>query len=127
MPTAYCPCQSGRSYADCCGPLLAGDREPATAEELMRSRYTAFARRDVAYLRRTWHPATRPADLDLDPDQVWRRLQVLETIAGSPADAEGWVRFAAHYRRGTERGTSAEFSHFTRVRGRWVYVDGELG
>ena len=37
-----CPCGSGTAYGACCGPLHDG-APAATAEALMRSRYTAFA------------------------------------------------------------------------------------
>ena len=127
MRTDFCPCQSGRRYEDCCGPLLAGRREADTAEELMRSRYTAFARGDREYLFRTWDPVTRPTSVEIDPLMAWRRLQVLECIDGEAGDSEGRVRFAAHFRRDGERGTLAEFSSFRRLRGRWVYVDGVRG
>ncbi|SDB83121.1 SEC-C motif-containing protein [Raineyella antarctica] len=127
MTPDFCPCQSGRTYDDCCGPLLAGARTATTAEELMRSRYTAFARGDADHLLRTWAPATRPEPLDLDDGLAWRRLQVLETTAGGPGDEEGWVRFIAHYRSGTDRGTLSEHSHFVRLRGSWYYLDGEIG
>ena len=59
----FCPCGSGTSYGACCGPLHAG-REAATAEALMRSRYSAFVLLDADYLLRSWHPATRPARLE---------------------------------------------------------------
>ena len=45
--SAACPC-GGASYASCCGPYIAGDALPPTAEALMRSRYTAFTLRDEA-------------------------------------------------------------------------------
>ncbi len=48
----------------------------------MRSRYSAFAVGDVDHLRRTWHPTTRPADLDLDPAVRWTRLDVLDVRGG---------------------------------------------
>jgi SEC-C motif-containing protein len=34
----------------------------------MRSRYSAFALGEAAYLLSTWHPSTRPRALDLEPD-----------------------------------------------------------
>lgn len=74
-----CPCLSGETYGACCGPLHRGARTAATAEALMRSRYSAFAVGDARYLLATWHPSTRPSSLELDPDQVWRRLDVLAT------------------------------------------------
>jgi SEC-C motif-containing protein len=52
-----CPCTSGRPYASCCRPLHAGEREAPTPEALVRARFSAFARADVAYLWRTLHSA----------------------------------------------------------------------
>ena len=49
-----CPCGTGQSYVDCCGALHSGARTAATAEQLMRSRYSAFAVSDEDYLLRTW-------------------------------------------------------------------------
>ena len=48
-----CPCHSKKRYADCCGPLHKGTRPAATPEELMRSRYSAFALGEVDYLAKT--------------------------------------------------------------------------
>lgn len=86
---ARCPCLSGDTYGSCCGRYHAGLRpgpdgaapgpHAPTAEALMRSRYSAFAVGDADYLRATWHPSTRPADLDLDDDVEWRRLDVVRT------------------------------------------------
>src|SRR5690606_17434547 len=95
-----CPCLSGNLFDECCGPLLAGAAAPI-AERLMRSRFTAFARSDVAHLLRTWHPSTRPQELELDPETRWTRLDVLSTERGGPFDTDGVVTFEAFYR---ERG-----------------------
>lgn len=127
VTTDFCPCQSGRRYPECCGPLLAGTRVASTAEELMRSRYTAFVRGDAEHLRRTWAPSTRPEQVDLDPRVRWRRLEVLEAVAGGPDDREGWVSFAAHHRIGADRGILRERSHFVRIDGQWYYEDGWVG
>ncbi len=88
----------------------------------MRSRYSAFAVGDAAYLLRTWDAATRPTDLDLDPDVEWRRLVVLGTEGGGPLDDAGTVEFEAHHRHEGRRGHQHERSRFRRVGGRWVYV-----
>src|SRR6187431_2086502 len=53
---SLCPCSSGKRYTDCCKPLHKGQREAATAGELMRSRYSAFALKELGYLWRTLHP-----------------------------------------------------------------------
>ena len=97
MPSRRCPCGSGLPYADCCGRLHDGTATAATAEQLMRSRYSAFAVGDAAYLLATWHPSTRPGSLDLDDDVRWTGLDVLGTTGGSLLGAEGTVEFRAHH------------------------------
>lgn len=90
----------------------------------MRSRFSAFAIGDAAYLLATWHPSTRPATLQLDRDLQWQRLEILRTTAGGERDAEGTVEFDAHYwdaARGT-LGFQREDSTFRRRGGRWTYV-----
>ncbi len=121
-----CPCGSGRPYAECCELLHLGGAAP-TAEALMRSRFSAFALGLDGYLLTSWHPATRPAELDLDPDLTWRRLQIVDTVAGGPEDATGVVEFRASYRGPDGAGLLHERSRFERVDGRWVYRDGDPG
>jgi len=126
--TDRCPCLSGDVFGACCAPLHRGERAAATAEALMRSRYSAFAVGDAGYLLASWHPRTRPDGLDLDPHQQWRRLDVLATRAGGPFDDSGEVEFAAYFRDPTtgERGRLHEVSRFVRDGGRWFYVDGDV-
>lgn len=119
-----CPCLSGEQYSDCCGRFHRGTAEAPTAEQLMRSRYSAFVLLDVGYLLRTWHPDTRPAGLDLDPALQWRRLDIIATRRGGPLDSDGVVEFAAHFRHDGERGVQQETSRFVREDRRWYYVDG---
>jgi SEC-C motif domain protein len=119
MAPVRCPCGTPLPYDDCCGRVHAGAAAP-TAEALMRSRYSAFATGNVEYLLRSWHPDTRPASLTLDPGQRWKRLEILNTTGGGLLHAEGTVEFRAHHRHGVLH----ENSRFTKVAGRWVYVDG---
>ncbi|HWD81129.1 MAG TPA: YchJ family metal-binding protein [Kribbella sp.] len=118
MPAPTCPCGQDLPYAACCGRLHRGEATAATAEQLMRSRYTAFVMHDAAYLRRTWSPATRPAAIDFDPDRRWTGLEILGTTGGSPFHTEGTVEFNAHHNTGVQH----ENSTFTREAGEWVYV-----
>ena len=89
----------------------------------MRSRFSAFARGDAAYLLRSWHPTTRPARLALDPDLRWYRLDVLRTDRGGLLDRDGVVEFRASYRAPDGPGSMHEVSRFTRHEGAWVYLD----
>ena len=119
-----CPCGSGATYAECCGRLHRG-AAAETAEELMRSRYAAFAVGDESYLFRTWHPRTRPDDVTVPADRRWTGLSVLRTEAGERGDDEGIVEFDAHYVSGGRPGVQHEVSRFERRRGVWVYLDGQ--
>ena len=74
-----------------------GEREAQTAEQLMRTRYSAYALGDCDYIWRTWHPRTRPASVT-DAGLVWTRLEIIGIVAGGPSDESGEVEFRAHYR-----------------------------
>ena len=115
-----CPCGRGLPYEQCCGPAHQGT-PPATAEALMRSRYSAFALDDDAYVLSSWHPGTRPAAVEPDPHLLWVGLDILESSGGGMFDAEGVVEFRAHYRDRGKRGDMVERSRFVRHDGRWVY------
>lgn len=126
-----CPCQSGLSFDSCCGPILAGAPAP-TALALMRSRYTAYARGDVAHLARTLAPEHRT---DFDTTDVsagmretqWLGLEILDTKDGGAEDSTGIVEFVARFQAQGQTRALHERSRFRRDEsdGRWVYVDGE--
>lgn len=92
-----------------------------TAEQLMRSRYSAFVVRDEAYLLRTWVADRRPVRLQLDEDRTWTGLQILNQTGGSAFHTEGTVEFRASYREGGRAGEQHENSRFVRTDGAWVY------
>lgn len=123
MPTTPCPCLTGRPYGECCGRFHRGDALAPTAELLMRSRFSAYALGDVAYVRRTWHATTRPAALELDDALRWYRLDVLGTTGGGLFDVDGTVEFRAFYRAPSGPGVLHEASRFVRTDGEWVYLD----
>jgi SEC-C motif domain protein len=118
-----CPCGLPGPYDDCCARLHLGQAKAVTAEQLMRSRFSAFAMNDEAYLLRSWHPGTRPPHIDLDPALHWLRLEILGGTGGGPLDTKGTVEFRAGY---TSQGTAADLhenSRFVRHDGAWVYLD----
>jgi len=123
-----CPCgrqgAKGRplAFTHCCQPWLGGGIAP-DAECLMRSRYSAYVLGDVAYLLSSWHPSTRPAEIELGPDTRWLGLQVRLHRQLDASHAE--VEFVARLRvggRGAHR--LHEISSFVRENERWFYVDG---
>jgi SEC-C motif-containing protein len=91
----------------------------------MRSRFSAFAVGDGDYLLETWHPATRPGSLQLDPAIEWRRLRIWGLTDGGEGDEVGTVEFVAHCWDSARRryGRQQENSRFARLDGQWFYVE----
>ena len=121
-----CPCRKKSetiAYAACCEPLHAGLHPAATAEALMRSRYSAFALGNETYLVATWHPSTRPPRVDIDPRQEWQHLRIVATRTDGD---RATVEFLARSRIGGTTRVLHEVSRFVRENGRWLYVDGDI-
>jgi len=132
---AECPCGGG-AYASCCGPLISGEQGAVTAEQLMRSRYSAFAlgARDPAaieHLLRT-HPepgqtaAARRKSLQESCRHIqWINLEVLDYNSGGLQDQHGTVTFKARWRDQNQReGVLRECSRFGRGEaGEWLYLE----
>ncbi len=88
----------------------------------MRSRYSAFVRDDADYVRASWHPDTRPAELTLEGGDQWLNLKIVD--AGQDGDT-GRVHFRAIHRDGDGFAVLEERSRFVRENGHWFYLDGE--
>jgi SEC-C motif-containing protein len=88
----------------------------------MRSRFSAFAVGDDAYLLRTWHPTTRPPRIRFDPDQRWTLLEILGKTGGGLLHSEGTVEFRAHYTKQGRADVLHEHSRLVREDGQCVYL-----
>ena len=107
-----------------------GKAQPETAEQLMRSRYTAYFFRLVHYLMDTTHPDTKVPRLKLDLENTvhqanWSNLEIIATAKGSKEDKIGKVEFVANYFVDGEPFELHEVSRFKRFKGRWKYLDGK--
>jgi SEC-C motif domain protein len=122
-PAAPCPCGLDATYGDCCGALHQGRATATTAEQLMRSRYSAFVVRDGRYLLRTWSSGNRPPSLRFADDIQWTGLDILSTTGGSAFHTEGTVEFRANFTVDDHLDNHHENSRFTREDGQWVYVE----
>lgn len=126
-----CHCGSPLAFADCCALILSGQQQAQTAEQLMRSRYSAFCEHNIDYLIATHHPSKRQAD---DKQQLassmqgcqWLSLKVVNTYNGGATDCDGEVEFIAHYTQQQKLASLHERSRFVKEQGQWFYVDGDL-
>lgn len=126
-----CPCGTGELYCNCCEPLHKGASRAINAEQLMRSRYSAFVTKNVDYLVKTHDKKTRPKHLKQELLQSissikWLRLEIHHTTKGLPNDKEGYVHFTAHYSENGRIGNMEELSHFTKRKGVWYYTSGSI-
>lgn len=97
----------------------------------MRSRYTAYTRAEIDYIRRTMVPEARK---DFDPAATkqwatgskWKGLKIVSTEDGTPSDNKGMVEFIATYEKDGTGIDHHEVSQFKKTKeGQWLFVDGE--
>lgn len=120
-----CECGLGPAKT-CCRAIHAGSKAADTAEQLMRSRYTAFCILNEAYLLSTWHVSKRPEALNLASDKPtkWLGLEVRKHV---PNGDTATVEFVARFKEGGGPASRLhETSRFVREGGQWFYLDGDL-
>ena len=125
-----CPCGSSIAYAECCLPVIKGERPALTAEQLMRSRYSAYVKKEIGYILTSLHPDYR-ADYDEKSTRDWAEnaewltFNILEMKKGGHEDQEGQVEFAVTF---TEQGIKREhreLSSFKKQDGTWYFTTGK--
>lgn len=122
-----CPCGSGRSYAGCCRPLHAGEKSAADAEQLMRSRYSAYVLQQIDYVVATTVPSQQHlldvADMRRWSENTrWLGLKVLHHLPDA-GKHHAQVEFEAHFEDGGEICRHHELSAFANIGGRWYFID----
>jgi len=125
MPSGLaCHCGKAESYQCCCGKFHVGEI-PENAEQLMRSRYSAYVLGLEDYLLATWHESTRPASLDFS-DAAKTKWLGLEIKRNSVIDSHrAQVEFVARYKTGGQSAVRLhEISDFVFEDGKWFYVSG---
>lgn len=118
-----CYCGNLLAFENCCQPIIYGSKKATSAEELMRSRYSAYCTQEADYLVNTTHLSTRKfhkkaAILDWSQSNNWLKLEII-------AVSEITVEFKAFYL--DENGKVQmhhEKSTFVFENGSWFYVDG---
>lgn len=127
-----CPCGSGKTYAECCEPIIKGTKKAPTAESLMRARYTSYVKQEIDFIINTCEDSDEVAEIDRkatedwSKNSTWHGLQILRTEKGTESDEEGIVEFEATYTRKQIRDVHHELAYFKKVNGDWMYSVGQL-
>lgn len=113
-------------------PLIDGHQKAATAEQLMRARYTAHTLANIDFIVRTHYPSSRN-DIDRETtqrwagDSEWLGLEIRSVVNGSENDTEGKVEFVARYRDAQgRRHDHYEIGLFNKQDGEWFFRDAEM-
>ncbi len=124
MIPEQCPCGSNKLFEACCAPFLRNELLPATPEQLMRSRYSAFFTGNVNYLITTHHPSKHRADdrqtlAETIAETEWLSLRVLNASGTS-------IEFVAFHKTHNRIGQLHEKSEFVFENGHWYYLSGVI-
>lgn len=127
-----CYCCSGQKFEDCCQPFLSGTAKPKTAEQLMRSRYSAYTTAQIEYILRSTHSSTRKFHDSREIENwaklnFWQRLEIVSKTAGEAKDKDGTVEFRAYFLDENDQpNIHHENSNFRKELGKWFFVDGKI-
>jgi SEC-C motif-containing protein len=124
-----CPCGTRLAYAVCCEPLHNESIVALTPEQLMRSRYSAYAFAKIAYIQKTMRG--KPA-MNFNAQEAqqwaeavqWHELKIINSSLENPHC--GYVEFMATFLENGRRKVLQENSEFHRIEDKWYYVDGIL-
>jgi len=127
MTQKKCPC-SDKPFNECCERFLLKEEIPKTCEELMRSRYSAFALKDVSYIEKTM---TGPAkegfnNQALENDLKHQQFLSLRVLDSSEKGDRGIVEFQAIFTIDGKEYCLHEKSQFIKQEGKWMYYDGKI-
>ena len=119
-----CPCGSQENYESCCGAFHTQSKQPQTAEQLMRARYSAFAKNQISFIESTHMPGT--TDFDAGEAQEWATSSQWKGLKIIQAKNDV-VEFQAHYadKEGKDY-LHHEIAKFKRLEDIWYYEDGQI-
>ena len=128
MTENKCYCGLDKPFEECCEPIIKGEAEARTPEELMRARYSAHCTQNLQFLVDTVHPDHRKGvsveELEQwSPHVQWNELEVHSSSPGETED-EGLVSFTAKFSIKDTPQEMREDSIFRKLNGKWMYVDG---
>jgi len=126
-----CPCGSGAAYAECCEPVISGAQSAATAEQLMRARYSAYVGVQMDFVFESTHPDHRQGydhegTREWAETSEWLGLEIVGTSKGGPDDLKGEVEFIARFKEKGVQREHHENAQFIKENGKWAFIEGAM-
>lgn len=121
---SLCPCCSGKEFEQCCEPLIKGVKIAESAEEMMRSRYTAYSLKDIDYVLRTTH-ADKLKEFGREEMEAWANAVEWQNLDIISSTDDGMVEFKAKFKEAGAINNHHEISTFKLVDEQWYFYDSE--
>lgn len=129
-----CPCGSDRAYSHCCRAIILAEKSATSPEQLMRSRYSAYAKKNAQYIYLTYATSSQAEQLIEDIEQWAEQTQWLKLVIHHSSDYQkdlannnnAQVEFSAFYQYQGQLWQMRERSNFVVEQGNWRYLDGEV-
>ena len=128
-----CPCGSGKTYEECCEPIIKGTAKAPTAEALMRARYSSYEKQEIDFIINSCEEGEKIAEIDRKATEDWAKnstwhgLKILRTEKGKEEDDEGIVEFEATYTtKQNLREVHHEIGYFKKIDGNWMSSVGSV-
>jgi len=114
-----CPCGSDKKYKKCCYLFHKGKAKPKTALELMKSRYSAYAKGEVKYIIKTtakeYQKELNENEIKLFCQSNFKKLEIIDFN-------ENMVEFKAYINEYILH----EKSEFIKENFEWKYLKGKI-
>ena len=124
-----CPCgRNNNLYKDCCFLVHSNIHNALTAEDLMRSRYSAFVLCKGEYLLQSHSKQFRDTStientMRWSKSITWKHLEIISSENGLQSDSEGTIEFKAYFKEKNKLKCIHENSLFIREDTHWVYLN----
>ena len=123
---SLCFCRSGKEYKHCCAPFHLHTAVLETAEQLMRSRYTAYVLKNIPYIGATTVPSQQTLLethllQEWADNTTWLGLEILKTE--NLTKTQSAVEFKAIFQGEEGELAHQERSIFVKIENRWYFVD----
>lgn len=126
---SLCPCGLNQKLDNCCGPIIAGDNQANSPEQLLRSRYVAYSTGNIKYIEKTMK-GSAAKDFNAESAKIWAEsitwlsLDVKRSFLDPKDPTKGYAEFSVHFKDQVGKVQRIhEISEFTQIDGQWFYTN----